>query len=174
MTNTKFKGKITMAATATIYSDELTFNFPTGKNAYRLDALIVQITDFDAIVAADALKMQFNYEDKAGGSYDNIDDKDEILSLGENLYQQPAEGTDAGNKNFLGETPIWEKLKFPGILYLDGRDFKDVFFVQTKAFFNASTVGQDASEDLRYAMSGQYVKLPDAVVDSIKRGVSLT
>ncbi len=167
MTNTKFKSSINLAATATLYSEELNLNFPSGKNAYRVDAIKIQVDDFDAEASNDSIIIQVAYQDLAGGAVLTIDNEDEILTLAEVQSTMTAQNEQA--------ITIWhDKLRNMGILYLAGVDFKDVFIVKTKVWMHAITAGQDAAEILHYWISGQYVKLDNKVIDQLKQGVTLT
>ncbi len=167
MTNVKFKSNLNLAVTATLYSEELNLSFPSGKNAYRVDAIKIQINDFDAEAANDAFCIQLAYTDLAAGAFLTIDNEDEILTLGEVQATMTAQNEQMGT--------VWhDRLRQSGILYLSGRDFKDVFIVKTKCHMNAENIGQDAAEVMHYWISGQYVKLDAKVIDNLRQGVTLT
>ena len=70
MTNKKFKGSIASGLTTVIVSEELTLNYPAGKNAYRIDAYKLQAA-MDAEADNDEIKIQLAYEDLAGGAFFN-------------------------------------------------------------------------------------------------------
>jgi hypothetical protein len=174
MTNSKFKSQITQTTANTIISEEVNLSFPSGKNAYRLESIKCQIDDFDAIADDDLFKIQLAYESLDGGSFVTIDDKDEILTLAERIHIG-ATGTPAANgEPSDGGNGWFDKLRDQGILYRDGKDFKDVFIAKEKFYVNFNTAGQDAVEELHYVITGQYVNLPQKIIDGIKQGVTLT
>lgn len=166
MTNTKFKFKLSVVS-GTISSEQLNIRPPSGKNAYRIDAIKLQVDDFDAEASNDMVKIQLAYQDLAGGTFLTIDDDDEILTLSERQATMTAQNEQA--------LTLWhDKLRDQGILYLDGRDFKDVFIVKSQFWLNADSAGQDASEEFHLFISGHYVKLQPKVIDQLKQGVTLS
>lgn len=153
-------------------SEQLNLRPPSGKNAYRVDAIKIQIDDLDAVADDDlALKIQLAYQDLAGGTLLTIDDNDEILTLSER-FSLSGTGTPAGSGDVYQEK--CDQIRDSGILYLDGRDFKDVFIVKDQFWANFLNSGQDAAEVFHAFISGHYVKLNQKVIDQLKQGVTLT
>lgn len=162
---------------ATVGSVKLNLKFPESgnsgkkKNAYRLDSLRVMIDDLDAEADADLMiKIQGAYEDLAGKSLLTINDANEIFTLA-SRYNAPTVGTNAG-PGVHTYNPA-DEIRDQGKLYLDGRDFKDVFFVKETVYINLLNSGQDADEEVHLEMKGKYVHLPQKDIDDIKDGNTL-
>lgn len=177
MASKPYKFKTSVAA-ATVTSEKLNLNFSgynrrgQKHNAYRIKALKIQIDDFDAEADGDSFKIQLNYDDKA--TMDTIDEEDEILTLGEQA-NVPSVGTNAGP----GVHPVpgsqwFDKLRNEGILYLDGKDFIDVYIVEETFYVLMLNAGQDAAEEFHVVIKGNYVHLDPDEVKMRKEGVTLT
>lgn len=80
MANIPIKTTITQTATNAVKSSEFNLDFTKG-NAFRIDRIQLQITDYDAIADADDWVFQIATEDNNGGTLLTIDDEHEILTL---------------------------------------------------------------------------------------------
>lgn len=172
MANVPFKLKIAQVATGAIDSEQINLKFPSGKNAYRIDSIRVQIDDWDVVADNDEFTIQFTYDDLQDGTFHTIDDLNEILTLHQMWSLDVADGTGADTGQF-NDDLIEDVLRGQGILYLDGRDFKDVFITKEKFFINVKTVGQDAAEDIHFEMKGKFVRIPNDDIERIQEGNTL-
>lgn len=174
MAGKTFKFEISVP-TATIASKEINLSFKgynrrgQKHNAYRVKAIKCQIDDLDAEAAADLfLKLQLAYDDRNGETtYLTIDNKDEILTLAQMEGTMTAVNAIRGNL-----TP--DEIREQGILFLDGRDFAEVYIVKETVWMNAGNSGQDATEVFHMNLVGNYVHLEKDEIDAMKSGVTLT
>jgi len=176
MVSKKYKMDTSVAAT-TVVSEQIDLAFKGANkkglafNAYRIKALKIQVDDFDAVADGDYLKLQLAYQDLA--AFVDIADKDEILTKLVFMADIPTVGTNAGT-GLEKATSESDRLREEGILFLDGRDFVDVFIVKNKAWMHFLNAGQDATEVVHWWMSGNYVHLDQEDIDALTRGVTLT
>lgn len=166
----KFQAEV---VNATVKSEKIILKFPEGKNAYRLKSLRIQIDDLDTEADNDLLaKVQFANEDLNGGTLLTIDKLNEILTLAlrENI---PTVGTNAGTGLTNSKPTMGDTIRDQGYLFLDGRDFNDVFFTKDSVYVNFENSGQDANEIFHCEMKGKYVKLPESDINKIQDGNTL-
>jgi hypothetical protein len=149
MANIPIKGSITQAAANGYIDSEMNLDKSKG-NAFRIDRVELQITDFDALATGDRYTMQIVSNEKT--DIIEIDDPHEILTLGEE-YTFAAAGVT--------NEQIRVKKTFPNL---------ESFITQNKFWIGFKTVGQDAAETLNYKIYGQYVNLKQKDLDRIKDG----
>lgn len=163
---------------ATVKSHKLNLKWPEGggskpKNAYRLKSLKIQIDDLDVIDDNDLLvKIQFTYKDLAAGTLLTIDDVNEILTLALR-DSKPTVGTNAGSGEEKEKPNMGDVIRDQGWLFLDGRDFNDVYIVRDFAYINLENSGQDGNETFHCEMKGKYVHLNEDDIQNIKDGNTL-
>jgi hypothetical protein len=167
MANKHYRDSVTQAAANTLVTKEIPLKFPikpNGKqaNAYRIAGIHVQIDDFDAIADGDWWKLQLSYDDVS--AFDTIDSKDEIVTVGEDFKVLGTNGPIVKNARQVAQS---------GVLFVDGKDFLDVFVVKNKIFAVFNTNGQDAAEAAHFELIGNYVTLGEADLREIERGTSL-
>lgn len=172
----KFKMDTSVAATTVVYEQlDLAFkgNNAKGKelNAYRIKSIKVQVDDYDVQADNDYLKLQLAYQQLS--AFVDIADKDEILTLLINMADVPTVGTNAGTGLEKATTEA-DIIREQGKLFLDGRDFSDVYIVKNKAWMHFLNAGQDATEVIHWFLSGQYVHLDDETIKQLTQGVTLT
>lgn len=176
---TKFKFSATVSNGA-VKSTELNLKFG-GKNrhgqklnAWRLAGYKIQIDDLDEEVDGDLLhKTQLAYQNLNAGSLLAIDDLDEIVTLAEQ-EAIPTVGTNAGTGLQNSRNTRGDEIRQQGKLYLDGRDFINIYIVKEKFWVNHLNGGQDADEVFHCILDGRYVHLPQKEIDALKQGATLT
>lgn len=149
-----FHGASTEAKKQLEAQNKSTKNFK-DKNAFRVEAIKIQIDDLDAEAADDLLfKIQLAYQDLNASTHLTIDDEDEILTLAKRL-DNVGDATGSG----LTDSILPDAIRDSGILLLDGKDFKDCFICESKCYINCSNSGQDAAEVFHIEIFGNYVHL---------------
>lgn len=150
MTNTPYKFKVAQSSANTTKGKQMSLSFPTGKNAYRIESMRVQIDDLDVIATTDYWKVQLSYKDLTGLALETIDQDDEIYTFGE-------EFTFAADND-----EITTKVRTIGYKEIIGKLIcKDEFYI------NCTTLGQDAAEEFHIEMEGQYVTISEDAKDKI-------
>lgn len=172
----KFKMETEVAAT-TVVSEQLDLVFKGQNrrgqdlNAYRVKSIKIQVDDYDVQADNDYLKFQLAKKDLS--SFVTINDKDELLTLLINMADIPTVGTNAGT-GLEKPTTEADMIREQGRLFLDGRDFSDVYITDTKAWAHFLNAGQDATEVVHWFLSGQYVHLDDDDIKALNEGVTLS
>lgn len=179
MANKKLKFGLSVTS-GTISSEQLDLAFKgTNRrgqplNAYRVKSIKIQIDDLDTVADNDLLlKFQLATKDLAGDSFLTIDDKDELLTLA--LRDSiPTVGTNAGSGEEKSQPNMADIIRDQGVLFLDGRDFSDVYIVENKFWLNGDSSGQDAAEVWHSFINGRYVHLEEDDIAALTQGVTLS
>lgn len=172
----KFKMDTSVAAT-TVTAEQIDLAFKGVNrrnqelNAYRIKSLKFQVDDYDAEADGDYLKFQLAYQMLS--AFVDIADKDEVLTLLIRMADIPTVGTNAGT-GLEKPTSEADKLREQGLLFIDGRDFNDIYIVKNKAWGHFLNAGQDATEVIHWFISGQYVHLEPDDIKALTQGVTLT